>query len=161
MTSNIPQNDRTLIHLAEQKDTSGAVERRLLGKLEEVKLQPECGHRHGKRLPENTSELCVQRLITARPGARQGRLLARHRRAESCIVQAPLVPLERRSHHQQPQPGLLPLGMLVFHLFGVQSPDSRQDPDPLGKPRPDLGALHAGDCGICVLKGSDARHRWS
>ena len=38
--------DGTLIHLAEQRDTSGAVERRLLGMLEEVKLQPECGHRH-------------------------------------------------------------------------------------------------------------------
>ena len=39
--------------------TSGAVERHMLGKLEEVKLQPECGHRHVMRLPGNTSELCV------------------------------------------------------------------------------------------------------
>ena len=39
MTSNISQNDWTSIHMAEQRDTSGAVERRLLGKLEEVKLQ--------------------------------------------------------------------------------------------------------------------------
>ena len=100
----IPQRGWTLIHLAEQRDTSGAVERHLLGKLEEVKLQPGCGHRHVIRLPENTSELCVQRLITACPGAQQGRLLARHRRVESCTVQVPLVPLECRSRHQQPQP---------------------------------------------------------
>ena len=53
-------------------DTSGAVERYLLGKLEEVKLQPECGQRHVVRLPENTSDLCVQRLITACPGAPAG-----------------------------------------------------------------------------------------
>ena len=44
-------------------------------------------------------------------------------------------------------------GMLVFHLFGVQSRDSRWGPDPFGKPRPDLGARHAGDCGIYVLPG--------
>ena len=113
MTSNISLNDWTLCHLAEQRDTSGAVERHLLGKLEEVKLQPECGQRHVVRLPENTSELCVQRLITACPGAQQGRLLARHRRAESCIVQVPPIPLERRSRHQQPQPGL---PLLVFFI---------------------------------------------
>ena len=41
--------------------------------------------------------------------------------------------------------------MLVFHLFGVQSRDSRQGGDPLGKTRPDLGALHADDCGTFVL----------
>ena len=46
MTSNIIKNDQDLVHLAEQRDTSGAVERHLLGKLQEVKLQPECGHRH-------------------------------------------------------------------------------------------------------------------
>ena len=67
MTSKFTQNDRTLIHLVEQQDTSGAVERYLLGKLEEVKLQPGCGHQHVVRLPVNTSELCVQRLITASP----------------------------------------------------------------------------------------------
>ena len=39
MTSNMPLNDWTLIRLAEQRDTSGAVERQLLGKLEEVKLE--------------------------------------------------------------------------------------------------------------------------
>ena len=79
--------------MVEQRDTSGVVERHLLGKLEEVKLQPECGHRHVKRMPENTLELCVQRLFTACPGAQQDRLLTRHRRAESCIIQVPLVPL--------------------------------------------------------------------
>ena len=41
MTSNISQNDWTLTHLAEQLNTSGAVERHLLAKLEEVKLQPD------------------------------------------------------------------------------------------------------------------------
>ena len=142
-----------MIHLAKQRDASGAVERHLLGKLEEVKLQRECGHRHVIRLPENTSELCVQHLIAACPSAQQGRLLARHRRAESCIVQVPPVPVERRSRHQQQQPGLPHPGMLVFRLCGEQSRDSRQGPDPLGKPRPDLGALHAGDCGIYVLPG--------
>ena len=139
-----------MIHLAEQRDTSGAVERHLLGKLEEVKLQPACGHRHVVRLPENTLELSVQGLITACPSAQQGRLLARHRRAESCIVQVPLVLLERRSRRRQPQHGFPLLGMLVFHLFGVQS---RDRPDPRDKPRPDLSALHAGDRGICVLPG--------
>ena len=47
--------------------------------------------------------------------------------------------------------------MLVFRPFGEQSRDSRQGPDPLGKPRPDLGALHAGDCGIYVLLGGVTR----
>ena len=70
----------------------------------------------------------------------------RHRRAEPGIVQVSPVHLERR----QPQPGLLLPGMLVFHLFGVQSRDSRQGLDPL---RPDLGAIHAGGCGIHVLPG--------
>ena len=94
MTSNIPQNDRTLIHLAEQRDTSGAVERHLLGKLEEVNLQPECGHRHVVRLPGNMprSSACNASLPHV-PGAQLGRLLARHHRAEWCTVQVPLVPL--------------------------------------------------------------------
>ena len=39
----------------------------------------------------------------------------------------------------------------LFSIFEVQGRDSRQGPDPLGKPQPDLGALHAGDCGIHVL----------
>ena len=54
--------------------------------------------------------------------------------------------------------------MLVFHLFGVQSRDTRQGPDPLGKPRPDLGALHAGDlrrpCAPgAVTRDTDGRRR--
>ena len=36
---------------------------------------------------------------------------------------------------------------------GYRVTTAHQGPDPLGKPRPDLGALRAG--------GSDARHRWS
>ena len=47
--------------------------------------------------------------------------------------------------------------LFFFHLFGVQSPDSRHCPDPLGKPRPDLGALHAGDCGIYAAPGAVTR----
>ena len=43
--------------------------------------------------------------------------------------------------------------MLLLHLFGVQRRDSRLGPDPLGKPRPHLGALHAGDRGVFVLPG--------
>ena len=36
-------------------------------------------------------------------------------------------------------------------LFACHECDIRQVPDPLGKLRPDLGALHVGDCGIHVL----------
>ena len=104
-------------------------------------------------MPENASDLRVQRFIAACPGALQGILLTRHRRAESCNVQVPLAPRERRSRHQQPQPGLLLPRMLLFHLLGVQSRDGRQGPDPLGKPRLDRGALHAGDGGIDLLPG--------
>ena len=97
-------------------------------KAEEAELQPECGHRQVVRLPENTSELCVQRLIAARPSAQQRRLLARHRRAQSCIVQVPLVPLERRSRRQQPQPGRpLPGNACCSSLRGTES---RQPPGP-------------------------------
>ena len=99
-------------------DASDAVERHLLGKLEEVKLQPECGHRHVVRLPGNTSELCVQRLITARPSAQQGRLLA--------LFKYHWYLWNVESRHQQPQPGIPLPGILVFHIFGVQSSDSRQ-----------------------------------
>ena len=56
-------------------------------------------------------------------------------------------------HSRAACPGLPLPEMLVFHLFWVQGRDSRQGPDPLGKTRPDLGALHAGDCGIYVLPG--------
>ena len=97
----------------------------------------------GQKRNETACGICVQRLFTACPGAQLGRLVARHRRAESCIVQEPLEPLDLRSRHQQPKPGLPLPGMLVFHFFGVQSRDSRQGPD--------LGALLAGDCRIFVL----------
>ena len=54
------------------------------------------------------------------------------------------------------QGGLLHLlGMLVFHFFEVQSRDRARIHH--GKPQPDLGALHAGDCGICVLAGALTR----
>ena len=139
MTYFIPSKDQTLIHLAEHRDPSGAIERYLLGKLEEVKLQPECGHRHDTRLPANASELRVRRLITARPGAQQRRLPAPRRRAGSCIVQVPLETQKRRKRHQQTHPRHTLPGMLVLHLFGVQRRDSRQGPDPLGKPQPHLG----------------------
>ena len=40
-------------------DPSCAIERSLLGKLEEVQFEPEGGQRHVVRLPENASELRV------------------------------------------------------------------------------------------------------
>ena len=93
----------------------------------------------------------MQRLVTARPGAQQGRLLARRRQEDSCIVQVPLVPRERRTRHQQPQPGLTPPGMLVLHSLRGTASRQPPGPDPLGKPRPHLGALDADDRGVHVL----------
>ena len=118
-------------------------------------------HRHVIRLPENTSELCVQSLITARPvPSRAACWPATVERSRALF----------KDHWYlwnvaaaQLQPGLLLPGMLVFHLLGVQSRDSCQGPDPLGKPRPDLGALHAGDGGVCasgaVTRDTDGRRR--
>ena len=127
------------------------VERHLLKKLEEVKLQPECEHRHVKRLHENSSDFRVHCLITPCPSAQQSRLLARHRRAESCIVLIPLVGNVAAATNNHSLD--FPFREGFLHLFGVQSRDSRQGPDPLGKPRPHLGALHAGDRGVHVLPG--------
>ena len=159
MTENIPFNSWTLVHLAEHRDPSGVIERHLLGKLEEVKLEIECGQRHVVRL-KNASELRVQCFIAACPSAQQGHLLTRHRRAHSRMVQVPLVPRERRSHHQQPQSGLPLPGVLVFSSpQGAKSQRRHQ----IHSASPDHASARfmlVTAASICS-QGSDARQRWS
>ena len=150
MTSNISQNDWTLTHLA-AKDTC----------LESLK-RSNFRHRHLIRLPENTLELSVQGLITACPGAQQGRLLARHRRAESCFVRVLLVPLERRSRHQQPQPGLLLPGMLVFFVSsGCRVATAARARIHSASPDQTSALFMLVTVASVCSRDSDARHRWS
>ena len=47
--------------------------------------------------------------------------------------------------------------MLVCHLIMVESRNGRQGPDPLGKPPPRFGALHASDGGVNMLPGAVTR----
>ena len=143
MTSNISQNDWTLIHLAEQRDTSGAVERHLLASFEEVKLQ------------------APTRCTPARKHLGAPRATPHHRTFRCPAVLPAGTPPSSRvvlcssatgtSGTSQPPSRTSPSWNACFSSLRSTESRQRQGPDPLGKPQPDLGTLHAGDFGIHVL----------
>ena len=114
--------------MAEQLETSGAVDRHLLGKLEEVKLQPECGQRHVYAcLKTPRSSACnaslphvmvPRRAACWHPTVERSRALFKYHWYLWNVAAA----INNRSLD-------FPFReCFVFHLFGVQKP--RQPPGP-------------------------------
>ena len=105
----------------------------------------------------------MQRLITACPSAQQGRLLARHRRAESCFVQVPPVPLERRQPPSTTAAWTSPSGNACFFFNSSGNRVATAARARVHSASPDQTSalfMLVTAASMCSW-GNDARHRWS